>query len=626
MEERPHSCRIQDYGIIGDCRSAALVSRAGSIDWLCWPRFDSPSIFAALLDTHRGGSWSIAPAGEFETLRRYIGDSNVLETQFRSTSALSTLTDCMPVASEAWKRTALLPEHELIRELRCDEGETEIEVNFHPRPNYGCDSAKILDGGRLGLRLEVGRGAYWLRSTVPLEIRGNRVYAKFLLKGGDVAQFVLTYTEAAPSVLPALGSPLHDRVEQSILWWQQWASRCKYEGHYREAVIRSALVLKLLAYAPSGAIIAAPTTSLPEIVGSSLNWDYRFCWLRDASLTVRALLGLGYEEEADSFLTWLLHATRLTQPELRVLYTVFGQLSPRERSMTWLAGYKDSKPARVGNGARHQLQLDVYGELIDAAAQYARSGGAFDRTTQKVLVGFGKYVAKHWDQADEGIWEPRSGRAQHTHSRLLCWTALDRLLELHRKKCIKSLPHDLFETERQKIREQIERRAWNEKLQIYTSTLDGTDVDSTLLRLTWYGFEKAGTERMQQTYTAVRRDLGAGDSLLYRYKRQPPEGAFGICGFWGAEFLATGGSSLADAHNCFQQLLKYQNDLGLFGEEIDPESGDALGNFPQAFTHVGLISAALSLSERERGEPHPAEKRHEGSTPEARKTVGKMSS
>ncbi len=597
--------------MIGDCRSAALVSRFGSVDWLCWPRFDSPAIFAAILDRDIGGHWSIAPAGDFEAKRSYVPNTNILETSFVTGHGRAVLKDLMPVASEEDKRTCLYPDHDLIRQFSCTEGEMLVEVDFYPRPNYGRDTARIQSVGKLGVRIDVGRGAYWLRSDLPWSIEPDRVRAAVKISRGDVLQFSLSYSEESPAVLPALGDQITARIAQTENWWKAWSSRCKYEGPYAEAVVRSALALKLLAYAPSGAITAAVSTSLPELPGGSLNWDYRYCWLRDASLTVRALLGLGYIEEAESFLTWLLHSTRMTQPRLLVLYNLYGEVSPREKTLDWLSGYRGSKPVRVGNGARDQLQLDIYGEVIDAAAQYARAGGEFDRTTQSVLLGLGKFVAKNWNQPDEGIWEPRTGREDNTHSRLMCWTALDRLLEMQEKGILRGETTELFQREREKIRKQIHARAWNEHLQSYVSTLDGDSMDATLLRVPWYGFERPESERVQKTYEAVRETLGASDTLLYRYKRDPREGAFGVCGFWAAEYLAIGGGSLQEAKRYFEGLLGYANDLGLYSEEIDPVSGDALGNFPQAFTHIGLISAALSLQERERGEPHPAEERHQ---------------
>ncbi len=575
------------------------------MDWIAWPRFDSASIFAAILDQDKGGYWSLSPAEPSQSGRAYIRGSNVLETYFITPAGRATLTDLMPVASEEFKRQHMLPDHELLRQIICTEGEIKLEMAFCPRPYYGSKDEQIKSLGVHGLRIDVGRGAYFLRSTVPLNVHGSEARAEISIRAGDVIHFSLSYSEESPAVLPALGERARASIERSVRWWQEWAEQVKYQGPYRDAVVRSALALKLLAYAPSGAITAAVTTSLPERIGAGLNWDYRYCWLRDASLTVRALLGLGYIEETESFMTWLLHATRLTQPQLRVLYNVFGGMAPREYELD-LAGYMDSRPVRIGNGARHQLQLDVYGEVIEAAAQYAQRHGQFDRTTQKVLIGFGKYVATHWNGPDEGIWEPRSGPANHTHSRLLCWTALDRLLALSDKGLLDGVPRQQFEQERERIRRQIENRAWNESLQSYVSVLDGDSVDATLMRIPWYGFEEAQSPRMKSTYRLVRQELSAGGSLLFRYRTQPPEGAFGICGFWAVEYLALGGGTLQEAHQLFDRLLKYGNDLGLFAEEIDPGTGEALGNFPQAFTHIGLISAALTLEEKERGEAPPA--------------------
>src|SRR5579859_4652791 len=423
VSSRRFPAKIQDYGVVGDCRAIALVSRCGSMDWLCWPRFDSPAIFSRILDADKGGCWSIAPSESYQARRSYIGDSNVLKTEFISAGGRATLTDLMVVAGEDFKRASLFPAHEIVRQVECTEGEITIEINLQPRSNYGETAVRIRDAGKHGLRMEIGRGAYWLRSNIPLKIGNPGVHAQVPMKRGDTLQFSFSYAEESPAVLPALGGRVHDSIRRTAQWWQQWAARSQYQGPYREAVIRSALALKLLAYSPSGAVVAAGTTSLPERIGDSLNWDYRYCWLRDASLTTRALLGLGYPEEAESFMTWLLHATRLTQPELRVLYSVFGQIAPPERELKYLSGYRDSRPVRIGNGARNQLQLDVYGEVIEASAQYAEHLGAFDRSTAKSLIGLGKYVAQNWNQPDEGIWEPRSGRQNNTHSRLLCWTA-----------------------------------------------------------------------------------------------------------------------------------------------------------------------------------------------------------
>jgi GH15 family glucan-1,4-alpha-glucosidase len=594
--------RIDDYCAIGDCRSAALIHRAGSLDWLCWPRFDSPSIFAAILDPDHGGFWEISPADaqSFRITRSYVQETNVLSTRFESGTGACELLDLMPVMEESKKHEVLLPDHELIRNIRCTEGEVPIEVTFYPRQQYASSGVKFRDLRGLGIQFENGRGVYYLRSSVPLTVSSDKVTASFVLRRGESAQFSLIYSEVSPVALPPLSEWPHQRIEDTVNWWHTWASRARYDGPHREAVVRSALALKLLSYAPSGAIVAAATTSLPEQLGGSLNWDYRYCWLRDASLTVRALLGLGYYEEADAFMGWLLLATRLTQPELRILYDVYGNNAPRERILTYLRGFHDSRPVRIGNAARKQIQLDVYGEVLDAAAQYAFHGGRFDRSMQQAMIGIGHYVVKHWNEPDQGIWEPREHPEHHTHSRVLCWTALDRLISLADKQCLDNVPVDLFRFERDLIAEQVKHRAWNPQLNSYVSTLDGNELDASLLLMSYYGFEAPECDRMQGTYRAIRSQLRAGDHLIRRY-RGSQEGAFGICSFWEAEFLALGGGTLDQAEQLFATLLRYRNDVGLYAEEIDPRTGEALGNFPQAFTHVGLVSAALSIEERRKG-------------------------
>ena len=598
--------KIQDYAIIGDCRSAALVSTRGSIDWLCWPRFDSPAIFAAILDAKIGGHWSITPVEQFHCERSYVESTNVLRTRFTTSSGQAILTDLMPVASEDEKRRMLLPDHELIRRVECTEEQIQFNIDFAPRPNYGARGIHFRKVGNC-VRADVGRGSYRLTSSVPMIVKEDRAYASIQLKQGESAEFSLTYGEESPAVLPILGNAICERIQRSVDWWQRWSERCNYDGPYRAAVIRSALVLKLMAYAPSGAIIASPTTSLPELLGADLNWDYRFCWLRDASLTVRALVRLGYMAEVESFLDWLLHATRLTQPKLNVLYTIFGSKAPEERSLLHLRGYAQSKPVRIGNEAQDQLQMDIYGEVIEASAQFVRSGGHFDRETKNALIAMGKYVAHNWDVADEGVWEPRTGRAHNTHSRLMCWMALDRLIEMQHRGELDGVPFRIFADQRRKIREQIHQRAWNRRLGSYTSTLDGEATDATLLLLAWHGFEPPDSPRMKSTYSRVLEDLGLPHSLLYRYQRNPPEGAFGICCFWRSEYLAIGGGTFREARQSFEDLLRFQNDVGLYAEEIEPATGDALGNFPQAFTHIGLINTAVSLQDRELGRSHEDE-------------------
>jgi GH15 family glucan-1,4-alpha-glucosidase len=523
----------------------------------------------------------------------------VLETRFETPSGVLVLEDFMPAISPDEKRRVLVADHEIVRIARCESGDVDLHMVFDPRPDYGRSVPRVRHAGPLGIRIETNEGLLALRTDMPLDhLDGRPLQAR--LRAGQTFHFSLTFAHRWIAILPPLGSWTRETMARTLRWWQTWASRIRYDGPARDAVVRSALALRLLVYAPSGAVVAAPTTSLPERPGGDLNWDYRYCWLRDASLTVRALFALGYPEEADAFVSWMLHSTRLSRPELRVLYDVHGNRPQRERILDDLGGYATSRPVRVGNAADHQLQLDVYGEVIDAAAFSVRQGGRFDRATQRMLRAFGEYVCKNWDRADEGIWEPRSGKRPRTHSRVLCWTALDRLLRLQDSGCLRGLPASKFEWNRDAIRHEVLNQAWNDKLASYVSTLGGTDVDASLLLLPWYGFEPADSPRMRQTYRRIRERLGASGHLLYRYRtdESPGEGAFAICSFWGAEYLAMGGASVEEARKAFEELCGRGNDVGLFAEAVDPGSGDALGNFPQAFTHLALISAALTLSER----------------------------
>ncbi len=604
--EPGRSAPIAAYALIGNGRTAALVSGDGCLDWLCLPRFDSPSVFAALLDDRQGGRFSVRPAGPYRGERRYVDETNVLETTFRTAEGTAVLRDLMPVGSETEKRAELWPEHEVLRELEGVQGTVDFDVVVAPRPEYARRAVRARPRGALGVWWDLGGAALALHADVPLTVSadGASVAGRVRLAAGERRSLSLTYGAVGPAVLPPLGHAARARIERSVDWWQRWAHRCTYEGPYRDRVVRSALALKLMAYAPSGAIVAAPTTSLPEVLGGGRNWDYRYCWLRDAAFTVRALFDVGYAEEAEAFLSWMLHATRLTWPELQVLYDVFGEARVAERELPHLAGYAGSRPVRVGNGAHGQLQLDVYGEVCDAAVRFAHRGGRFDRDTARMLQGLGETVCRRWREPDEGIWEGRSGRFHHTHSKVLCWVALDRLVSLHASGHLRLRHVERFRRERDAIRAEVEARGFDERLGSYVRTFGSAELDASLLTLPLYGYVDAASPRMRGTTARILEALGR-DGVVYRL---PPEGddglgvgheaegAFGVCGFWAVECLARAGEQGA-ATRAFERLLDYANDVGLFAEEMDPWSGSALGNFPQAFTHVGLIDAALTLAE-----------------------------
>jgi GH15 family glucan-1,4-alpha-glucosidase len=587
---------IDAYAIIGDTRSAALVCRDGSIDWLCWPRFDSPSIFAALLDDDRGGYFRIRPVVDCEVERRYLPDTVILETTFFTDSGSCVLRDLMPAASEAEQRRVFLAEREILREVEGLTGEVEIEIIYAPRPNYARRHPRLESRGAIGIWCGTDGEGFYLRSEVPLEVTSDRLTAtgSTTIRAGERIFLSLSFTQQAPATLPALGDAAQERIALTATWWQAWAARCQYEGPYRNAVVRSALTLKLLTFSPSGAIVAAPTTSLPEHIGDAKNWDYRFCWLRDASFTAHALYELGYEEEAKAFINWTLHTTRLRWPELRVLYDVYGRDPAPERELAHLEGYAGSAPVRVGNGAQGQLQLDGYGTVIDMALMYIERGGQLDADTARMLKDLGRTICERWREPDSGIWEQRGTRQPYTHSKFMAWFALDRLITLHERHGL-DIPVYAFVAERSAIRAEIEQRGFNLRLNTFTQTLDGNHLDAAVLVMPLYGFIDAGHLRMRATVDAIQEHLGSGP-LLYRVLPNgvPVEGPFGICAFWAVECRAKAGD-LDIAQAQFEQLLGYANDVGLYAEEIDARSGAALGNFPQGFTHIGLINAALTL-------------------------------
>jgi GH15 family glucan-1,4-alpha-glucosidase len=591
---------IHDHAIIGDGRSAALVASDGTIDWLAWPRFDSPSIFASLLG-ESGGHFRLRARDASRARRRYVDDTNVLETRHESDTGVLVCTDFLDARSEADKRRAMIPEHTLVRIARCERGEVDVELELCPRPAYGAGAATLRAVGPFGIRAEIDGALLTFRTDVPVRATDGGVVAGVChLRAGEAMHSLLTFDSEGPAVLPPVALGSEEALARTLAYWRAWSARLRYEGPGRDAVVRSALALKLLVFAPSGAIVAAPTTSLPESPGKSNNWDYRYCWLRDASMTARALHGLGCGEEADAFVSWLLHSTRLTRPELAVLYDVYGNAPERERTLDNLDGYAESRPVRVGNAAMDQLQLDVYGEVIDAVARVAAPDRPLDHETAKMLRGFGDFVQRNWRRPDAGIWEPRSGDAVHTHSLLLSFAALDGLLRLGAAGLLPSVPRAAFERERAAIRAMIEEQAWSPRLGSYVGRIGSDELDASVLLLPWYGFIDADSPRMRATLARLDTDLGAGRGLMYRFLREPgdEEGTFGICAFWRVECLAAGAGSLEDALRAFESLLAFANDVGLYGEEIDARSGEALGNFPQAFTHVGLINAALTLSKQ----------------------------
>ena len=574
--------KIQDYAIIGNSRSAALISRNGSLDWLCWPRFDSASIFGAIIDVESGGSWAIRPVKESQVSRRYVDKTNVLETTFANESGEAVLIDFMPVTSEKEKREQFWAEHELVRQIKCIQGKMDLLVDFNPRLNYGSSSPEIKNVGKLGWRIEAGANIFALRSDVGLVSAAKGLSAKFRLEAGNKIAFSLTFSAEGPAVLPPLDDLVVRKLNLTTQWWRGWVSESNYRGPYEHEVVRSALVLKLLSYAPSGAIIAAPTTSLPERVGGDLNWDYRFAWLRDASFTVHALFGLGYKDDAEAFVDWLLHATRLTRPELRVVYDVFGERPPPEHELTQLRGHAGSRPVRIGNAAIEQLQLDIYGEVVEAVSHFVGGSKELDRETQKMLRQCADYVCTHWREPDNG------------------WVALDRILKMQARGQLSGIAVEKCNAERERIREEIETRAWNPQLKAYTQTCDGDELDASSLLLAYHGFEEPSSQRMQQTYKRIHERLVPKMGLMYRnqHSKDRHEGAFALCSFWEANFLARSGC-LKEATKVFEAALNYANDLDLFSEEIESQTGAALGNFPQGFTHLGLINAALALRDSE---------------------------
>jgi GH15 family glucan-1,4-alpha-glucosidase len=600
---------IADYAIIGCTRSAALISKEGSIDWLCWPRFDAPSIFARILDYQHGGFFAIHPSGEFTSKRRYLPSTNVLETTFESGTGTVKLLDLMPVMREGDKKRLLTPFRQILRRIECTSGEVTMEVQFSPRPNYGRASDLAYRGDCICSQ-QIPTVLH-LRSDIRFELAGPDASARFTTRQGEQHDFALAFDDHAPAVFPQIGNEATTEIERTIAFWREWASQFSYEGAYQEGVLRSALVLKLLSYAPSGGIIAAPTTSLPEKIGGVRNWDYRYCWLRDASFTVAALDDCGFTDEGAAFVDWMLYATQLTHPRLQILYSVFGEARIEERTLQHFEGYQRSAPVRAGNDAHDQVQLDIYGEVLGAVEENLELNSGQDkprrlyRDEQRLLCRLADRVAERWKEPDSGIWEKRSDRKQHVHSKVMAWAALDCAERLVQKKVIPGDRLKVWQRTKEEIRQAVLEHGYNPQMRSFVSIFDGDELDSSLLYISRVGFLSADDARITETIEAIRRRLGR-DDLLYRYEMRtddglpPGEGAFLPCSFWLVEALAIAGRPEEGA-DLYEKLLARCNDVGLYSEEVDVESGVLLGNFPQALTHVAMMNAAVCLDEKMAG-------------------------
>jgi GH15 family glucan-1,4-alpha-glucosidase len=573
---------VSDYGFLADCRSSALVASDGSVDWLCWPRFDSDAVFCAILDPERGGRFRIGPADptEMAVTRRYLPGTNVLETTWSGPSGELTLTDFLHVGGR----------QALCRIVRCTRGAVEVSVDLDPRPAFGrCDAPAWRD--RLG----------WIVADLP---DGHSLVAdgvaapreRFVLAEGQERQITLGLDKPGPS-------DVRSALDTATQWWRDWSSDLRLpDGPYRDVVERSALVLKGLQYRKTGAIVAAATTSLPEELGGERNWDYRFSWLRDAAFTLYALRAVGKRAEADSWLDWLKGiALRNGDMRLQIMYGIDGEAELPERRLEHLAGYKGSSPVRVGNDAAGQRQLDVYGELADAIwLQRIGSGRPLGPHRAALLAELADRACEEWRTPDEGIWEVRGGARHFTYSKVMCWVALDRAIRAARMDGLSGVPVERWKTERAAIREEVERRAWSEPMQAYAQSYDSDALDASALVFAQVGFVKARDPRFVSTVRAIQTHLERG-GLIDRYRigeaaddgLAGEEGTFSICSLWLVLALA-GIGDRAGARELFDRVWGCANDLGLMSEELTPD-GVQLGNFPQAFTHIALIAAALAL-------------------------------
>jgi GH15 family glucan-1,4-alpha-glucosidase len=589
MQARP----IGDYALIGDTRTAALVSSDGAIDWLCVPRFDSPPVFGRLVGGAGGGYFRAGAAGAAPAARRrYLPDTATLETVWQNASARLTLTEGM--LSEPGRR--LLPATVVVRRLTADGGPVDVSVEFDPRLAAAGNPPRAARRGNV-LICSWGSLAVALHSTPALPVDPGRPLT-IRVEPGRPVTFVLTVAYREPLVIvePAAAWNL---LEEDGRRWQQWAGGIRYDSPWRAAVVRSLLTLRLLTYSPSGAPVAAPTTSLPEDPGGIRNWDYRYAWPRDASIGIGAFLGVGKTDEARLFLAWLLHASRLDRPRLPVLLTLDGRHSPAERELAGWPGYAGSRPVRVGNGASRQHQLDGYGWVLDAAWLLTDAGHPLYSETWRAMRGFANEVARRWNEPDAGIWEIRGDGAHHVHSKLMGWLALDRALRIAERQRTAHRQRRAWQQARDALTAEVTIRGFDASRSTYTRSYGSRDVDAALLILPLLGIHPPGSPRVRGTIHTIRGELGAGGPLLYRY---PPgsdglpgrEGAFLPCSFWLVQALAKIGRG-QEAAELFEQLLALASPAGLYGEEMDPSTRLHLGNYPQALTHAALVQAALAL-------------------------------
>ena len=597
---------IADHGLIGDLQTSALVATDGSVDWFCSPRIDSPSIFGSLLDQERGGHFRISPhRSRYTTKQLYFPDTAILITRFLTEHGVGEVMDFMPIATGR----APTDNHRLVRLLRCVRGKLTFDVDIAPRFDYGRQphEARVTEGGfefqskdmRLAVH-PVREPADQILATT--EIVDGDVHAQVNLEAGMVRGLVLETSPAGPPH-PIPVAEIERLLDDTAAFWRAWLSRCQYTGRWREMVARSAITLKLMTYAPSGALVAAPTAGLPEQVGGERNWDYRYTWIRDASFSVYALLGLGFTEEAAAFTGWLgervKEAAATGGRPLKIMYRVDGSTDLTEEILKDWEGYRGSSPVRIGNGAVEQLQLDIYGEALDCLHFADQRGIELDYESWTALTGILDWVAENWDQPEEGIWETRGGRQDFTYGRFMCWVALDRGVRLAAER---GRPANFrrWTDERDTIYRQIMSRGWNTDRSAFIQHYGSDVLDSSLLRMPTAGFIAARDPRWLSTLTAMDDEL-VSDSLVYRYNPSASpdglrgsEGTFSLCTFWYVDALARAGR-LDDARLVFEKMLTYANHLGLYSEEIGL-TGDQIGNFPQAFTHLALINAALSLN------------------------------